>query len=87
MGFKGLILWLLRSTEEAINTAHVNQYNPRSVASRVVLMDVGRIDGRGWLLSNCSESDHFLPCCPGCIGPQYAQILYALDDSREDSNS
>ena len=36
-----------RGPSEAVNTAHVHQYNPRSVASRVVLTDVGRIDGRG----------------------------------------
>ena len=36
-----------RGPSEAVNTAHVRQYNPRSVASRVVLTDLGRIDGRG----------------------------------------
>ena len=40
----------IRSTEEAVRGpqyAHVHQYNPRSVASRVVLMELGRIEGRG----------------------------------------
>ena len=37
-----------RGPSEAINTAHVHQYSPRSVASRAVLMELGRIDGRGW---------------------------------------
>ena len=30
---------ILRSTEGAVNTAHVRQYSPRSVASRAALMD------------------------------------------------
>ena len=35
---------------EALNTAHILQYNPRSAVSRVVLMDLGRVDGRGQTL-------------------------------------
>ena len=37
----------LQGPSEAVNTAHVRQYSPRSVASRAVLTDLGRIDGRG----------------------------------------
>ena len=35
---------------EAVNRAHVHQYNLRRVASMVVLTHVGLIDGRGWPL-------------------------------------
>ena len=39
-----------RGPSEDLNTAHFPQYSPRSVASRAVLRDLGRIEGRGWPL-------------------------------------
>ena len=39
-----------RGPSEDLNTAHFLQYSPRSVASRAVLRDLGRIEGRGWPL-------------------------------------
>ena len=36
-----------RGPSEALNTARFPQYSPRSVASRAVLRDLGRIEGRG----------------------------------------
>ena len=36
-----------RRSSEAINTAHVCQNNPGSVASRIVLMYLGHFDSRG----------------------------------------
>ena len=35
---------------DALNTAHIPQYSPRSIASRDVLRDLGRIEERGQTL-------------------------------------
>ena len=36
-----------RGPSEALNTAHFPQYSPRSIASRAVLREMGRIEGQG----------------------------------------